>query len=189
VDFKSYAAITCSRKCMGLLHAKKNSVICVCKTCTKEFRIKRSEKDEGRGVYCSSKCYRDREPTAFDTTLVLSMWETGLSAGAIGRKVGHSNGQTVARYLRRIGIFEIRHATKEKCRTWKGGVTYRGATADRIRERAGNKCERCKWNEEPGVLQIHHVDRNRRHNGDENLILLCPNCHEVDHFKAGDGRY
>ena len=50
-------------------------------------------------------------------------------------------------------------------------------------------CQQCGWDIVPEVLQLHHVDRNRRNNTRTNLLLLCPNCHETQHFLAGDGLY
>lgn len=47
-----------------------------------------------------------------------------------------------------------------------------------------NKCARCGW----GVinkytntlpLEIEHIDGNYKNNKEENLILLCPNCHSL----------
>ena len=51
------------------------------------------------------------------------------------------------------------------------------------------RCSRCGYDVVPGILQIHHLDRNRFHNHLANVVLLCPNCHEVDHLAALDGRY
>ena len=42
------------------------------------------------------------------------------------------------------------------------------------------KCLGCgieKWMEEPLVLQLDHIDGNRRNDRRENLRALCPNCH------------
>lgn len=50
-------------------------------------------------------------------------------------------------------------------------------------------CERCGYSEHTGILQIHHIDRNGRHNTRANVLLLCPICHELDHFTARDGAY
>ena len=51
------------------------------------------------------------------------------------------------------------------------------------------KCATCGWDAHPEVLRIHHSDRDRTNNALSNLEVLCPTCHEVDHFLAGDGRY
>lgn len=41
-----------------------------------------------------------------------------------------------------------------------------------------NECANCGWNEDPDVLEVHHIDENRSHNKLENLIILCPTCHK-----------
>ena len=44
----------------------------------------------------------------------------------------------------------------------------------------GHKCEKCKnttWNELPITIELEHIDGDRTNNLDDNLLLLCPNCH------------
>lgn len=44
----------------------------------------------------------------------------------------------------------------------------------------GRKCEQCgitHWFDLPINLEVHHIDFNHQNNSDDNLILLCPNCH------------
>ncbi len=47
-----------------------------------------------------------------------------------------------------------------------------------------NKCARCGWGEfnkytNKIPLEIEHIDGNYKNNIEENLILLCPNCHSL----------
>ena len=44
-------------------------------------------------------------------------------------------------------------------------------------------CEKCKVNKSvfPNVLQIHHVDGDKRNNRLSNLMCLCSNCHKEVH--------
>ena len=47
-----------------------------------------------------------------------------------------------------------------------------------------NKCARCGWGERNNYtnnipLEIEHIDGNYKNNKEENLILLCPNCHSL----------
>jgi len=48
--------------------------------------------------------------------------------------------------------------------------------------KSDRQCARCRqgtiWNGKPLVLQVHHINGNGTNNHIENLILLCPNCHE-----------
>lgn len=51
-------------------------------------------------------------------------------------------------------------------------------------EKYNNKCARCGWGEiNPYTgkvpLEVEHIDGNFRNNSEENLILLCPNCHSL----------
>lgn len=53
-----------------------------------------------------------------------------------------------------------------------------------LMEKHNNKCEKCGWgetNETTGSipLQIHHIDGDCTNNKEENLELLCPNCHSL----------
>lgn len=41
----------------------------------------------------------------------------------------------------------------------------------------GGKCEICGYCKHPEILQVHHIDGDRKNNKIENLIVLCPNHH------------
>jgi 5-methylcytosine-specific restriction endonuclease McrA len=43
-----------------------------------------------------------------------------------------------------------------------------------------NKCSDC-GNEDERVLEVHHIDENRKNNNIENLVILCANCHKIRH--------
>lgn len=51
-------------------------------------------------------------------------------------------------------------------------------------EKFNNKCQLCGWGiENPFThkipLQVHHIDGNCLNNKEDNLQLLCPNCHSL----------
>ena len=50
-------------------------------------------------------------------------------------------------------------------------------------------CHCCGWNTCIEILELHHKDRNRSNNHLENLELICPNCHTMEHFEARDGQF
>lgn len=43
-------------------------------------------------------------------------------------------------------------------------------------------CNRCGYKEQPKILQVHHKDGDRTNNTLENLEVLCPNCHMLEHY-------
>lgn len=50
-------------------------------------------------------------------------------------------------------------------------------------------CNRCGYDRIPGVLVVHHIDRDHNHSNLSNLEILCPTCHSEEHFNAGDGMW
>jgi hypothetical protein len=56
-----------------------------------------------------------------------------------------------------------------------------------IRKR-GRICEKCKgteWLGMPIPIEVHHEDGNSLNNVEENLTLLCPNCHSFTDYYRG----
>ena len=54
------------------------------------------------------------------------------------------------------------------------------------------KCEKCgniNWCGGPIPLELHHINGNHYDNRLENLILLCPNCHSLEHVNFKQTRY
>ena len=41
-------------------------------------------------------------------------------------------------------------------------------------------CNACDLNE-PEVIEIHHIDKDRSNNNISNLVSLCPTCHKLHH--------
>lgn len=51
---------------------------------------------------------------------------------------------------------------------------------DRLITERGRKCEKCglsHWLNLPIALELHHKDANKSNIENDNLVLLCPNCH------------
>lgn len=62
-----------------------------------------------------------------------------------------------------------------------------------IFEKYDNKCSQCGWKEKNIYtgkipLEIEHVDGDYRNNKEDNLILLCPNCHSLTSTYKGANR-
>ena len=53
-----------------------------------------------------------------------------------------------------------------------------------MREKFNNKCSRCGWCEVNPItnkvpLEVEHIDGNYLNNSEDNLDLICPNCHSL----------
>lgn len=89
---------------------------------------------------------------------------------------------------------------QEYIKKWKQGLEngMRGKyeISTRIKrylfEKFDNKCSKCGWSEiNPFTknipLEVHHKDGDYTNNDEENLDLLCPNCHSLtDTYKNGN---
>lgn len=77
------------------------------------------------------------------------------------------------------------------------GLTYSKHIKRYLFKKYDNKCAYCSWslvNKTSGLspLEIHHIDGKPTNNKEDNLILLCPNCHSLtENYKGlnkGNGR-
>jgi len=66
-----------------------------------------------------------------------------------------------------------------------------------IYEKYSMECARCRWHKSNIVtgkvmLEVDHIDGNSENNNEDNLILLCPNCHSLTsnykNMNIGNGR-
>lgn len=123
-----------------------------------------------------------------------------LSANEIGTLLG-CDGSTILNYLRTYNIptrnLSEQWAVKEKGRN----VLNRASETDYqfllrcltfIPENPNNRvferikgivgyCQLCGFNENVKLLDVHHIDCNKKNNHPENFIVLCPNCHAKVH--------
>ena len=66
---------------------------------------------------------------------------------------------------------------EEKNPRWKGGISE-GYYTRISRSNKDDICEKCGSSE---TIEVHHIDRNRKNNKIENLLLLCKSCHSKEH--------
>lgn len=81
---------------------------------------------------------------------------------------------------------------------YRVGTKYTGeqprskkSKSDRLRalvaEVLGEHCERCGYDRNTRILEVHHIVKRSRGGSDDlyNLCLLCPNCHREAHLPEG----
>lgn len=97
-------------------------------------------------------------------------------------------------------ICQGQYEYKQYILSWKNGEVdgLRGkyGISSRIRrylfEKYNNSCQCCGWGKENIFthkipLEVHHIDGNPFNNSEENLQLLCPNCHSLtENYKSAN---
>jgi hypothetical protein len=82
------------------------------------------------------------------------------------------------------------HASeKRKAENIAAGFWYNYREAKEFLLKEFNACERCGWDKDTRILELHHKDCDRKNNHRSNLALLCPNCHTLEHFIGGTGQF
>ena len=69
----------------------------------------------------------------------------------------------------------------QRLKDWKNYSTVTHLKPHLIKKR-GHKCEKCnleEWLKNPIPLEVDHIDGDRTNNEEENLKLLCCNCHAL----------
>lgn len=164
----------CSNSCR-ILSRKKVRIKKTCLVCNKEFEAKKAY-----AKYCSHKC-------------------ANIHCGDIRRKLPKIEnclfcGKKLEHWGTRYCSYACPHKHKEQqnISLWKdekiSGLTSDGFmpkfVENYIWEKFCFKCAECGWNEKNPInnkspLHIHHIDGDSKNNKEENLILLCPNCHSL----------
>ncbi len=124
----------------------------------------------GKCLECNKKTARDfykycsnKCQSIFQHKEYVRRWKTGLENGIRG-----VNARAVSRHLRRYLI-----------------------------EKYGENCALCKWRKRNPTtgsvpLEVDHLDGNSENNLEQNLRLLCPNCHSLTpnfrNLNRGNGR-
>jgi len=136
-----------------------------CLVCKKQIYKRPGQVKENSGnVFCSNACYgffcRKETPCSVCKKPILS----GLNKKTCSRACANEQ---------RTGIVYDKRKPRDKVvqhRTLKHELTIA----------RGEKCERCGYDKSQ-ILQIHHINRNRKDNRLSNLELICPNCHYEEH--------
>lgn len=138
-----------------------------CETCKQEFYVFPSRMKDGNPRFCSQKCYiREGNRNPFYG----GKHSQKSSQNRNKFKTGKENPNFI-RFGRQSGF------------VGKTFIWWRNYLMEQF-----GKCETCGFPDKR-ILEVHHKDRNRNNNTRENLILLCPNCHALQHWLTKSGPY
>lgn len=150
-----------------------------CRVCKKQMYVKPSHLSRGWGKFCSKKCQSVQQKTG----KFIQCDTCGTEVYRSPKELKKSGSQKYFCSKRCHCVWEnVHHRTREHHYNWQGGrATYRKFA---LRYTEGHYCRRCNINDER-VLVIHHKDRNRNNNALNNLLILCINCHYIEHQYNG----
>lgn len=158
-----------------------------CKQCGKKIEIKDDEKPSvtRQRHYCSKECRRKHQSEI-------------MSGNQLGKKYKISHCLNCGKELNKhqgkycCNNCQKEHQYKQYIERWKSGLEngmsglYQMSNylIRYIKEKYDNKCCKCGWcevNPTTGKipLEIHHKDGDYTNNKEDNLELLCPNCHSL----------
>lgn len=159
-----------------------------CNHCRKEFFVKMKEVKRGNGKFCSRTCSGARRKGIKLTKPNVKCRYCGIPFYKNSSKKKCS----------KHGIFFCTRKCKDLGQRVKSNIKeiqpphYKSGESDYKKIAKANKvlkCNRCSYDKIPEILEVHHLDRNRNNNNLSNLEIICPNCHQEDHFFKKDGRY
>ena len=151
----------CSRKCQAL--ANRTQIKTNCQICGKEFEHISSRCNKAK--YCSRRCYHKAQYLKGSVEYICRHCSKRFR-GSPSHKRKYCSKACVNKAGREI---------------WKPRFSTVRKTM--VRRKMINECARCGFKTFPKILGIHHKDRNRLNNELNNLEVLCPNCHSIEHAK------
>lgn len=198
---------TCSPECRGALRKKLEERIC--KACGTKFQCIPSYPSHHCSITCFNKSRRGIHNPKMFRVCEFCGKQYKRAYGASKRRFcsmqcGHyardgfpmaivcaQCGKETKKYKQRGTLFcskECLTLFERSVPRSKGIFTnLREAKKELLKKHAG--CQHCNYSKYLEILELHHVDRNRRNNHVSNLILLCPTCHTLEHWKTKTGQF
>jgi 5-methylcytosine-specific restriction endonuclease McrA len=153
-----------------------------CLNCNQETWIENKEIRRGFGKFCSRKCsgeYRSKNTMPLENNVKC----------ALCKKDFHLSGSKQEKS--KSGFYFCCRAHKDAAQRIGGIVEimpthYGTGSPENIYRRVAfatrpKKCERCGYDTNEAAIIVHHKDRNRSNAADDNLEILCANCHAIEH--------
>jgi 5-methylcytosine-specific restriction endonuclease McrA len=111
-----------------------------------------------------------------------------LSAALTGKRHSYRSASTRPEVAARIQAWwtpERREAKRQETLQRNPDARYHGLSAKEAKRRCREvgACQHCGSTER---LDIHHINRDKRDQSDENLIVLCRRCHMQEHAAQGE---
>lgn len=159
IKSKSATSKHCCIECKRLNSNKSTNKIC--ENCGKIFSVPYNKMNSKK--YCSRKCYNvARKNKSLVERFCLYCNKSFICNKSNKKKYCSSKCASDDR----TDNVNKRYCSVRKTMMENGDISY---------------CEICGYDEHPEILGVHHKDRNTKNNNSDNLIVLCPICHSLEH--------
>jgi len=169
-------------------------MIVKCSCCNKEFDKQKSQINKSKNHYCSRSCAAKINNRIFKkrNRQIRCCKNCEIEITGKGKIYCSIKCQNIFQLDNKIKLWQL--GKDDGCET---NGTVRRYIKKFLLEKRGQKCEECGWNKinlntNKCPLEIHHKDGNYKNNKENNLQILCPNCHSLtDTYKnmnKGNGR-
>lgn len=159
--YRRESAKYCSRQCTAL--AMRIKYTTKCEICSKEFEHIGSRCNKAK--YCSQKCYHRSQ----------------IGRGHTEYECHHCHKKFKDSLSKKRKFCSMECNNKSSKQIWKG--VFSTVRKNMKTRNMFEKCQLCGFNDNINILGVHHIDKNRNNNEISNLLILCPNCHSMQHNK------
>lgn len=162
----------CSSKCQYEYRHLNNSKEIQCELCGKKIIRRNSHIKNKKKLFCSRKCK--------------NIWKNE-NTTKIQLNCCQCNKQ-FSNYQYRVNANKFNFCSRKCYQEWKleNKFVYYKNYRFQAFQYFDKKCEICGFDKIKGILEVHHIDKNRKNNEKSNLIILCPNCHAIITRKLGE---
>ena len=161
-----------------------------CLNCENEFEISSNDKEEKNRKFCSSSCSAIFNNKKRKKESSVSLWNNKVKEISYCIACGNNINRNSYKYC--SNKCQLNYQQLNYIEKWKKGEVD-GCSGEfgvskyikrYLFNKFDNKCSNCGWNEiniytNNIPLEVEHIDGNATNNREENLILLCPNCHSL----------
>lgn len=150
-EIKEVKCLICSKVFSTQVNIKKQRKTCS-DVCAKELTALSTRKIKNKCLNCGDltkniKYCSNKCQTIYQRNSYIDRWKRGLEKGYTGRT------KSISKYIRRY-----------------------------LLEKYNNSCSKCGWNDKHPkddlpLVEINHIDGNAENCSEDNLEVLCPNCH------------
>lgn len=160
-NYRKNTALFCSRRCMAL--DARQEITANCAECNTKFTHISSRVNKAK--YCSQLCFH----------------RAMSKKGSVEYKCQHCDKIFLDAPSHKRKYCSKECVNKAHISEWK--PHFSTARKSMLRRNMLIKCELCGFDAHPEILGVHHKDHNHKNNCMNNLQVLCPNCHSLQHSK------